>query len=257
MHRELTTILDRWADGEQKGAKFTDLSSERQAALRARLKQLVRSNGYDPATKALTIDPVRAEAFAANQRYYADVFSKGRPEYAIPAGALTDPERQQAMATFFFWTAWSCATDRPDLPGISYTQNWPHEPLIDNRPTADAVVWSVLSFVLLLACVGGMVWFFASQPPDAEQTSPAPEHDPLLGYQPTPSQKATLKYFFVVGAMLVVQILLGVVTAHYGVEGSGFYGVPLDKVLPYAVSRTWHLQLGVLWIATAWLATGL
>jgi nitric oxide reductase subunit B len=30
------------------------------------------------------------------------------------------------------WASWACATDRPDLPGIRYTQNWPHEPLIDN-----------------------------------------------------------------------------------------------------------------------------
>jgi nitric oxide reductase subunit B len=27
--------------------------------------------------------------------------------------------------------------------------------------------------------------------------------------------------------------------------------------MPYSISRTWHVQLGILWIATAWLATGL
>jgi nitric oxide reductase subunit B len=54
-----------------------------------------------------------------------------------------------------------------------------------------------------------------------------------------------------------VQILLGVVTAHYGVEGDGFYGIPLSKWLPYSVARTWHVQCGLFWIATAWLAAGL
>ena len=58
-------------------------------------------------------------------------------------------------------------------------------------------------------------------------------------------------------ALIVAQIGLGVLTAHYGVEGSGFYGIPLAKCLPYAVTRTWHTQLGIFWIATAWLATGL
>ncbi len=58
-------------------------------------------------------------------------------------------------------------------------------------------------------------------------------------------------------ALLVVQILLGVITAHYSVEGSGFYGLPLQEWLPYPVARTWHVQLGLFWIATAWLATGL
>jgi nitric oxide reductase subunit B len=253
LHRELTFVLDRWAGDRG----YDALPAEQQAALRQRLRTTTRTNTYDPATGAVTVDPARADAFAANARHYADVFAAGRPEYAIPAGTLTDPARQRAMSAFFWWTAWACATDRPDLPGVSYTQNWPHEPLVDNRPTADAVVWSVVSFVLLLAGVGGMVWYFAAQPRGEEESAEVPHRDPLLGYEPTPSQKATLKYFFVVGALLVVQIGLGVITAHYGVEGSGFYGFPLDKVLPYAVTRTWHLQLGIFWIATAWLATGL
>jgi nitric oxide reductase subunit B len=256
LHRELTFLLDRWAR-DRGAAGYADLGAEDQAALRARLKKVVRGNTYDPATGTLTLDPARAKAFEANAAHYADVFGQGRAEYAIPAGALTDPGRQRALSAFFFWTSWACATDRPDLAGISYTQNWPHEPLIDNAPTADAVIWSVLSFVLLLAGVGGMVWYFASLPREGDEGPAVPARDPILGHAPTPSQRATLKYFFVVAALLVVQIGLGAVTAHYGVEGSGFYGIPLDRVLPYAVTRTWHLQLGIFWIATAWLATGL
>lgn len=58
-------------------------------------------------------------------------------------------------------------------------------------------------------------------------------------------------------ALILVQMLLGVITAHYGVEGDGFYGFPLSEWLPYSVSRTWHVQMGLFWIATAWLAAGL
>jgi len=50
---------------------------------------------------------------------------------------------------------------------------------------------------------------------------------------------------------------VGIVAAHYGVEGGGFYGIDLSDILPYAVTRTWHVQLGIFWIATAWLAAGL
>ena len=50
---------------------------------------------------------------------------------------------------------------------------------------------------------------------------------------------------------------MGIITAHYGVEGGGFYGIPLQDYLPYVVTRTWHTQLGIFWIATAWLAAGL
>ncbi|HWG45848.1 MAG TPA: nitric-oxide reductase large subunit [Gemmataceae bacterium] len=255
LHRELVFILDRWAK-ERGVAHFDELSSEDQAALRVRLKKLVRANTYDAATGTLTLDPLRAEAFEANAAHYTEVFAEGRPEYAIPAGALTDPERQHALTTFFFWTAWACGTDRPDL-AISYTQNWPHEPLIDNKPTVDSVVWSILSFVLLLAGIGGMVWYFAAQSRHGEDEAEVPHRNPLLNYRPTPSQKATLKYFYVAVALLLAQIGLGAITAHYGVEGGGFYGIALDQILPYAVTRTWHTQLGIFWIATTWLATGL
>jgi nitric oxide reductase subunit B len=73
----------------------------------------------------------------------------------------------------------------------------------------------------------------------------------------TPSQKATLKYFWIVSALLLVQVLMGVITAHYTVEGQALYGIPLAKWLPYSISRTWHVQIAIFWIATSWLATGL
>src|SRR5262249_47555284 len=81
--------------------------------------------------------------------------------------------------------------------------------------------------------------------------------DVLDGATITPSMRATAKYFFVVTALFFTQVLLGIVTAHYAVEGQGLYGLPMADFFPYAVTRTWHTQLAILWIATAWLATGL
>ena len=40
-------------------------------------------------------------------------------------------------------------------------------------------------------------------------------------------------------------------------KASPFFGLPLGEILPYVVSRTAHTQVGIFWIATAWLATGL
>ncbi|MBZ5575536.1 MAG: nitric-oxide reductase large subunit [Acidobacteriia bacterium] len=254
LHRECTFILDRWA-ADAGAANYAALGPEQQAALQARLQGIMRRNTYDPATGRITIDSVRAAAFDNLTRYYSDIFSRGRNAYAIPAGALSDPTQLRQMSSFFWWTAWAASTNRPGTP-VTYTQNWPHEPLIGNQPTGQAIVWSVVSFVLLLAGIGGMVWYFASQPRSvADELLPA--SDPLFGLRPTPSQRATVKFFFVVAALWVVQVGLGAITAHYGVEGSGFYGIPLDRILPYSVTRTWHLQMGLFWIATSWLATGL
>jgi len=254
LHRECTFILDRWAV-DSLVANYAALSDEQQAALRARLRDTIRHNTYDPSTRQITVDPVVADAFNALYAHYSDVFTSGRNEYAIQPNALSDPQKLRAMSAFFWWTAWAASTDRPSTD-VTYTQNWPHEPLIGNQPTGGAIVWSVISFVLLLAGIGGMVWYFASQPRVVSEEL-LPEADPLLGLKPTPSQRATVKYFFVVAALWVVQVGLGAITAHYGVEGSGFYGIPLDRWLPYSVTRTWHLQIGIFWIATAWLATAL
>jgi nitric oxide reductase subunit B len=262
LHREATWLLDHWAAAL--GDKtFEQLPLETQAALKERLKLEIRSNTYRPESGDLVLSPVRAEAFQAVSAHYASLFGDDtalqqlRKAYAIPANTIKTPERQRLMNTFFFWAAWACGTQRPGSQ-ITYTQNWPPESLIDNRPMGSIVVWSVISFVVLLAGIGAMVWYFAVKRHSAgEEAADVPQTDPLLALKATPSMKATLKYFWVVAALIVVQVGLGAVAAHYGVEGDGFYGIPLSKWLPYSVARTWHTQLGIFWIATAWLATGL
>jgi len=102
-----------------------------------------------------------------------------------------------------------------------------------------------------------LAWHHAATADETPLPETVPDSDPLSGLQATPSMRATLKYFWAVFALFIVQIGLGAVTAHYGVEGQGFYGIPLARWLPYSVTRTWHTQLAIFWIATAWLATGL
>lgn len=254
LHREAVFILDRWAQDEFK-SDYEELDGEKQAQLSGRLTELMRTNTFDPASATITIDPIRAEAFQSNLQHYSQVFSEGNADYAIQVGAVTDSERLKQLSSFIFWTSWAASTDRPN-DDITYTNNWPYEPLVGNRPTGEAVVWTGVSIIVLLAGISAMAWWYASR--RAEEEEPlAPETDPLGRWEATPSQKATIKYFWVVSALILLQMLLGVVTAHYGVEGDGFYGFPLSEWLPYSVTRTWHIQIGLFWIATAWLAAGL
>lgn len=254
LHRESLYVLERWAEDEFQ-TPYGDLLPERQAQLSGRLEAMMRENTYDPETGTLTIDPLRQEAFEANLAHYLEVFQQGNPDYAIPRDAVPDAERVRKMVSFFFWTSWAAVTNRPDQE-LSYTSNWPHEPLVGNRPSGETVVWTGVSVILLLAGIGGMVWWYAAYN-DEHDTKLRPDEDPLRSWAATPSQKATYAYFWVVSALILVQMLLGVVTAHYGVEGDSFYGFPLSDWLPYSVTRTWHVSLGVLWIATSWLAAGL
>jgi len=105
LHRKAVFILDAWAGP---GA-YASVPTEQQAALQDRLQRLLRTNTYDPGAGSITIDRVRADAVAANLTHFADVFTRGRDEYAIPAGALSDPEKLRALAAFFFWTSWAAS----------------------------------------------------------------------------------------------------------------------------------------------------
>ena len=261
LHREATWLLDEWARREA-GRRYADVGRETQAALKERLRIELRTNTYDSKSRDVVVSALRAEAIEAVSGHYAALFGNDeeldelREAYAIPANSIKSAERREALNAFFFWASWACATNRPGMD-ITYTNNWPPEELIANRPTGSIIVWSVISFVLLLGGIGGLAWYFAAEGASEDDESPPPVRDPLLALKATPSMRATLKYFWVVAALIVVQVGLGAITAHYGVEGSGFYGFPLAEYLPYAVTRTWHTQLGIFWIATAWLATGL
>ncbi len=254
LHREAVFVLNEWSQSLY-NSSYDKLSPERRGGLQARLQQMYRTNTYDPATGIIRIDPVRARAYLACGAHYSDVFMKGEAGYAIPAGTVRDPVQMQELASFIFWTAWAASTNRPH-DRITYTSNWPFEPLVGNRPTGEAVMWTGVSIIMLLAGLSAMVVWYATQTREPD-TSPLPAEDPLMTWRATPSQRAVLKYFWVVAALFLVQIAMGIVTAHYGVEGGGFYGFPLAKWMPYSVTRTWHIQTGLFWIATAWLAAGL
>ena len=252
LHREALFILDEWSGGQYSRG---GLPNEQQAALKQRLQDLLRTNTYDAATNTINVDPIRKRAFEYNLAHYSQIFTNGSSEYAIQKNAQPDPVKLRQLNSFFFWTAWASAANRPDNT-ISYTSNFPSEPLVGNVPTSSAIVWTGVSVILLIAGIGGMVWFYAGWHNET-QGRDTPDEDPLIGETLTPSQKATVKYFFVVSLLFLLQIVMGIITAHYGVEGGGFYGIPLQDYLPYVVTRTWHTQLGIFWIATAWLAAGL
>lgn len=262
LHREAVILLDDWATAA--GATSYEASADEvRAALRERLKHELRTNTWDAATGTITVSPARAVAMAAVAKHYDDLFgpaqdpaiNKLREAYALQDNAIPDATRRRELTAFFWWTSWSCATNRVGAT-ITYTNNWPHEPLIDNVPTTGNLLWSLTSFVLLIAAIGGLVYWQNFRGGDDHPVQP-PLTDPLDRIQMTPSMKVTLAYCGAVIALFLLQIVFGIITAHYGVEGRGFYGYNLSEWLPYAVTRTWHIQLGIFWIATAFLASGL
>ena len=260
LHREATALRDIFAQRDY-GTTFDQLRVGQQAEIDARLKSEMRRNSYNTATGTIVLSPERFEAVKSVVAHYTGLFGddpaldKLREQYAMNAGSLPDKSDLQALPAFIFWSAWAAATDRPGETNLSYTSNWPHEPLVGNTPTTGAGIWSIASIILMIAAIAAMIFYHSTH---KEEDDPhPPKDDPLFSLKPTPSMKATMKYFYVVIALVLVQVGMGAITAHYAVEGKSFFGFPLAQILPFTVSRTIHTQFAVLWIATAWLATGL
>jgi nitric oxide reductase subunit B len=276
LHREAVAILDDWA--REEGADgWASLSAGDRARLQGRLQEMMRANTYDAATGTITLAPERVAAVREVAAHYASLFGNDpataelREAYAMKNDTIAEPAYRQSLTAFFWWTAWAATTERPNATGdgmvpertgvvpqqVTYTNNWPSEPLVGNRPAAPLWVWSAFSVLFLIGGIALLGWHHAREHDHEDRAASIPASDPFALLRITPSMRAVAKYFWLVLALFLVQILLGAITAHYQVEGQQAYGYALSDILPYSLSRTWHTQLAVLWIAVAWLGTGL
>jgi len=261
IHREVLGWLDQQAQREF-GKPYDQLSERDQATLHYDAQQAFRKNTYDQATGKVTLSADRVRSIEAVAAYYDKLFGsdpelhKLREAYAMKEDTLPDADKRAKLNAFFFWSAWAASTNRPNLD-VTYTNNWPHEPLIGNHPSAENVIWSISSVVTLIFGIGSVIWIWAFFTRHEHDEIVIPERDPLTLVKLTPSQKALWKYLLVVAALFFTQVMLGGFTAHYTVEGQDFYGIPVADWLPYSLTRTWHIQSAIFWIATGFLAAGL
>ncbi len=261
LHRELTAWLDITSKAEF-GKPYADLDQPTQAALQVALQDEYRHQSRLKDNDTVVLSDVRLQAIKQTAEYYARLYSddpsmvKTRESFAMKDNTLPTAEARQYLADFFFWTAWAASTDRPNAEA-TYTNNWPHEPLVNNVPTTENIMWSLISIVFLIAGIGFLVWGYSFLRNHNEKEPTPPATDPLLKLNLTPSQKALGKYVFLTLALFVVQVALGGVLAHYTVEGQKFYGIDISQLFPYSLVRTWHIQSALFWIATGFLTAGL
>ncbi|MEO6884433.1 MAG: nitric-oxide reductase large subunit [Bacteroidia bacterium] len=259
LHREAVIILDEWAI-KMGAISYKALDIESQAALKARLSKELRTNTYNKVSGVITVSEIRAYAIEDLNGYYSGLFmadtsfNKLRSDYSIAKNTIKDISRMRKMNAFLFWASWVCVTERPNS-SISYTHNWPPDKLVGNVVTGDLVIWTGFSVIMLLIGIGILIFYHTKT--KVEEVLELPIEDPLMNQNITPSMRAVEKYFSAINILILIQVAMGIITAHYGVEGNSIYGFPLSTILPYSVTRTWHVQLSILWIATAWLATGL
>ena len=218
-----------------------------------------RANRFDEATKTLTFSDLQTRAYDEQIKYYTQFLGPDSKKNGLIANAITDPTEVKQVTSFFAWTAWASAAQRPGHD-YSYTNNWPPEPLVNNAPTADLVVWSVLSLIML---IGGTGIMFAVYGRWSRKIGWHSEEAPAISFrQPgevglTPGQRAVAWFILVIALLFVAQTLLGSAAEHYRADLQSFFGFDLAALLPFNLARTWHLQLSLFWTAAGFLAAGI
>ena len=233
---------------------FDSLDPVRQAELTALVGQETRQNRYDPSNGTLVYSDYQVEAFQHLREYYTRLFQNGNERMGLQPGIVQSQDEGRKVTCFFSWLAWAASTNRPG-EDYTYTSNWPSEPLVGNSPLPGSLVWSIVSVILLILAIATVMFLYLRYMREDEYAS-----EGLLDFKeptPTGSQKATLLYFGTAMILFVLQAAAGSITGHFTLEGTHFFGISLAGILPYAAIRTWHIQLGIFWIATCFLAAGL
>jgi nitric oxide reductase subunit B len=258
LHRLAEIARDTLAR-EHHALPYAGLDPDAAAGVDAALRRLLKENRYAPGTGALQFSPAETAAWQAQKAEWARYFSGDAPAPGLPPKYIRDAREIADLTSYFAWAAWATVANRPGKD-YSYTNNWPYEPAVGNRPSASTYLWSALSLVTLLAGLGAVLFIVGRfDYLGWHGTSPSGHvHDSALAlWTPTPSQKAVSLYFGVVALLFLFQALAGGALAHYRVESGAFYGLDLARLFPYNLLRTFHLQLAIFWIATAWVAGGL
>jgi len=216
-----------------------------------------QTNRYDSGTKTLPISTQQASAFDQLERHYADFLDSDTTRYGLLPNPVKGPTEIHQLTSFFAWSAWAASARRPGH-NYSYTNNWPPEPQVANTPSANVLLWSVISLIALLGGIGVLFaafgrWRMGWAGRDQATLSFRAPGDVAL----TPAQRATAWFFFVMAALFLLQTLVGGMAQHYRADLSGFFGIDVANVFPYNLVRTWHVQLAIFFVATSFVAAGI
>lgn len=262
---EALNLTARWMTEEYDAAWAARLPDpeQRRSVVRSLVQAELKENRYDEARDHVVLTGGQANAFEKLVRYYGEKFGQGGAlagdEIFKPADYITDPDDIRNLTAFFWWGSWICAAERPGHD-YSYTHNWPYDPLAGNTPTPGVAFWSVIGGLVLVLSMGAVFYLYGRIDRDQIVESQASQAPPLATTElvddsrPTPTQRACYKFFAVAALLFGVQVFAGLMAISDFVGFFAAVGIPLDTWFPVTVTRAWHSQLSILWIAVCWFA---
>ncbi|HEK6128244.1 TPA: cbb3-type cytochrome c oxidase subunit I [Staphylococcus aureus] len=236
------------------------------AVVKDKVMKEIRINRYSEKEDQLVLTPGQVYGLKYLQDYYKKEFVNNPKQVGLNENMIKQFQNDDYMVAgnkiehlsqFFFWGAWLSSTDRPGKT-FSYTNNWPYDVDAGNTLPSAGILWTAISVTLLIAGLAFIIYIqkryeFDMKPTyESERELPKIEVDSKI----TDSQRKVGKYLVAVMLLFLVQILLGELLAHYYVENK-FFGIEIQRLFPFNIAKTWHVQLVIFWVATTWLAAGI
>ncbi|MFZ1100221.1 MAG: cbb3-type cytochrome c oxidase subunit I [Steroidobacteraceae bacterium] len=234
------------------GSALARLTAEQQASIKAAMQ--VELQSIDLTQRVADIPQPVAAAITTLRKQIAQSllhhdFAKGWTQ----AYSLDEASAVQT-ADFLIYSSLTTVARRPST-NVSWTQNWPFEPLVGNTPTTSTFRWTWISFCFTFFAFGAVLFIYERYLNDPDQ---APMDPVLAHFRPlSSSQRRIGKYFLVVAGILLLQILVGSIMAHYYTDRSSFYGIEVDRFLPFNFLRDVHIQSPIVWIGLSWIGAAL
>ena len=228
-----------------------ELTDIERGAVKVRVKQDIKKQTSLLEGTTVYTD-ASAAAYKANVAYLTNMLVNGDPSRAFKGGVIR-PDEAVKIAAFVDWGQLVASTLRPNTIR-TWSNNWPHEPLIDQDLTFNSHKVSLWEFLILWTLT--IVVIFLSYEYLFKKEPGEKLEEPLVITKMFKSQKKLLKYIPIVAGLFLLQLFLGGYLAHIYTEPSKDLIVS-QSILPFNVLRSMHTQLAILWVAVGWLVGGL
>ncbi|MBP6022242.1 nitric-oxide reductase large subunit [Ferruginibacter sp.] len=222
------------------------------------VKLEIKNNHYSKEKNSVTLSDAQVFAVAELVKYYNQKFTNpSSPGAFKPSGYITDANEIKSLTAFFFWGSWVCGVERPG-EHYSYTHNWPYDPSAGNTPSAAIILWSIIGSLGLIFGLGIVLYYHGKldkldDDVYTNKAEPFMTRGDIEKFQPDAIQRSTYKFFYVAIILFAVQVLAGILTVHDFVGLINFFGFNISEALPITVTRSWHVQLSILWISACWI----
>src|SRR5579863_790001 len=249
---KLGTLTEGYRAEDRAGKPLSQLAQEDQEGVKVIMQKDLQ--GIDLTQPTVSLPSAVARAIPAlRNEIVASLLHHDYAKGWTQAYSL-DPQTAAETADFLIYSSITTVARRPG--GVaSWTQNWPYEPLVGNTPTTSTFEWTWISFCFTFFAFGAVLFIYERyiNTPDEAPMEPVLARFRAL----TPSQRRIGKYFLVVAGVLLLQILAGSIMAHYYSDRSSFYGIPVDRYLPFNFLRDVHIQSPIVWIGVSWIGAAL